>query len=95
MVEGTITTTSQETKEGNIMDEAINLDDVGDFSILVDVDSHLDEDFSQFNQSSASGSQRISYAFIIESSLIPRIPLRPLYIFSPTNSKSSSSSLTM
>lgn len=59
MAEGNVASMAQETNEGNIMDEATDLDDVGDFSIPVDVDSHLDDDSSQSNQSSASGSQRI------------------------------------
>ena len=53
MVEVTTTTTTQETKEGHIMDKALDLDDDGDFDILVDLDGHLDEEFVQFNQSSA------------------------------------------
>ena len=60
IAKGTIDATTQETKEGHIMDDSLNLDNDKDFSIPVDVDSHLDEDFAQSNQSSASGSQRIS-----------------------------------
>ena len=60
MAEGNVAATAQETEEGHIMDEAIDLDDVRDFSIPADADSQLDEHFAQSNQSSGSVSQRIS-----------------------------------
>lgn len=44
MIEGTTTATTQETEEGHIMDEALDLDDDGDFNIPIHLDGNLDDD---------------------------------------------------
>lgn len=42
IAEGTIATTMHETKEGNLMDEALDLDDDGDFSMLIENRTNFD-----------------------------------------------------
>jgi hypothetical protein len=59
MAEGTTAATAQETEEGHMMDEALDLDnDDGDFNIPLD--DNLDGEFSQSNQSTATATKRIS-----------------------------------
>ena len=44
MAKGNTVATAQETEEGHIMDEALDLDDDGDFSIPDHLDGNLDDD---------------------------------------------------
>ena len=60
MAKGTTVAIAQETEEGHIMDEALHLDDDGDFNIPIHLDGNLDDDVVQSNQSTATTSQRIS-----------------------------------
>ena len=60
MAEGTTAATAQETEEGHIMDEALDLNDDGDFNIPIHLNGNLDDDTIQSTQSIATASQRIS-----------------------------------
>lgn len=61
--EGTLAATTHETEEGNLMYEALDLDDDGDFSMPIETPTDLDEDMNPSNQSSATDKESVTIMF--------------------------------